>query len=237
MSYIEKGKISTDSPFGGGDLLLYSLPYVESVHEDYEEYALALIEEEMKAISPHYLKKIPPLNFRTSIMEKEYESITDKKSLNTNSNSQQQPCYRSRKIAKPTSIEEWMTDAGRNAVEQAKSLYEGERIRGMVLEAEKEECVAIWKDYISNLDDRLKRMKDCADKQVEIVEEINFQRQQAQERQFWPELEQLNQEYQQALYNRNLLEHRLEALRRRGIRSSVENHNGIDSCKRTVDQV
>ncbi|OEU10437.1 hypothetical protein FRACYDRAFT_247539 [Fragilariopsis cylindrus CCMP1102] len=53
-----------------------SLPYVETVHANYEEYALALIKEEMKASVPtRSLKKMPPLNFRTSMMQKECESL------------------------------------------------------------------------------------------------------------------------------------------------------------------
>ena len=205
--------------------LQYSLPYVESVHEDYEEYALALIEEEMKMVAPRHLKKIPPLKFRTPMMQKEYETSVDN---NNKPNSKEQPTvsFQPKKIIKPTSIEEWNTT---NAIGQAKSRFEAERIRSLILEAEKEEGVANWKDYIFHLDYSLEFLQKSVTAQAELVEEINYQRQQAQERQTGPELDQLNQDYQQALYRRNLLEHNIETLKR-------ETHGNVDR-KRTLDKI
>ncbi|MGK3752062.1 MAG: hypothetical protein ACI8RD_004366 [Bacillariaceae sp.] len=208
-------------------VLLDSLPYVETVHEDYEEYALALIEEEMKASVPRSLKKMPPLHFRTSMMQKEYESLVVKDGQGTLISVQrpkeQLLSFQPKKIAKPTTIEEWNDS---NTIEQAKSQFESERIRSQVIEVEKEEGVANWKDHITSLDELVSFWTKSLQKQAEIVEEINFQRQQSQEKQTGPELERLNQDYQQALYRRNQLEHTIEGLRRES------NNNNSNNRKR-----
>ena len=209
-------------------VLLDSLPYVETVHEDYEEYALALIEEEMKASVPRSLKKMPPLNFRTSMMQKEYESLIVKDGgvegtlIAVQRPKEQLLSFQPKKIVKPTTIEEWNDS---NAIEQAKSQFESERIRSQVIEVEKEEGVANWKDHITSLDKLVSFWTKSLQKQAEIVEEINFQRQQSQEKQTGPELERLNQDYQQALYRRNQLEHTIEGLRRESNNNANTNND------------
>ena len=195
-------------------IVLDSLPYVEEVHEDYEEYALALIDEEMKAITPRPLKKIPPLRFRTSTMKNEYETLvkTDgETALFMPRSKVQLQLFQPAKIVKPTTIEQWEKSS---AISQIKSRYESERIRGLVLEAKKEEEVINWKDYIADLDDLEAFWKNLLQKQHEAVEEINFQRERAQTQQVGPELDRLNEDYQQVLYRRNQLEHAIEGLRR-----------------------
>jgi hypothetical protein len=219
--------MNNDGNDGQPVVLLDSLPYVETVHEDYEEYALALIEEEIKASVPRSLKKMPPLHFRTSMMQKEYETLIVKDDVEGTLIAVQRPkeqllSFQPKKIVKPTTIEEWNDS---NAIEQAKSQFESERIRSQVIEVEKEEGVANWKDHITNLDELVSFWTKSLQKQAEIVEEINFQRQQSQEKQTGPELERLNQDYQQALYRRNQLEHTIEGLRR-------ESNNNNDSNRK-----
>lgn len=221
-----------------GTVALDSLPYVETVHEDYEEYALALIEEEMKAIAPRSMKKMAPLNFRTPTMQKEYETL-----VNTDGETavavprpkQQLHAFQPKKIVKPTTIEEWKDDisGSSTAISQIKSQFEAERIRGLVLEVEKEEGVANWKDYNAGLDELAAFWTKSLKQQAEAVEEINFRRQQAQTQQVGPEIDRLNQEYQQALYRRNQLEHAIEGFRRE---ASTNNSNSSGSTrKRKVD--
>ena len=60
----------------------YSLPYcttlvVDQPHEDYEQYALSLIEEEMKQIQPRPLlhRDMKVLNCRTKLMKQEYDTL------------------------------------------------------------------------------------------------------------------------------------------------------------------
>ena len=61
----------------------YSLPYcttlVDQTHEDYEQYALSLIEEEMKQIQPRPLQRdMKELKFRTQLMKQEYTTLFQK---------------------------------------------------------------------------------------------------------------------------------------------------------------
>ena len=183
-----------------------SLPYVEAVHEDYEEYSLALIEEEMKQFNPRMSANIPKVKFRSSMMEQEYKSlVVENQFLPREGNS-----FQPRKIARPeTSPSEWV-----DSIKEARCRYEAERIRGLVLDAEKEEAAMNWKDFNAALERQKNEWSNALQKQSDIVEEINFQRQQQQQNQFGPELERLNLEYQQVLYRRNQLEHALEGYRR-----------------------
>jgi hypothetical protein len=208
----------------GGDstvAVLDSLPYVEAVHEDYEEYALALIEEEMKAIEPRPLKKVPPVKFRTFLMESEYGNVkisrdNDPDPNNHNDNEVatiervEHVSFQPSKIARPTTIDEWKG----HAIPEIKKRFEAERIRGMVLEAEKEDGVDSWKSHNSALDDLKALWTRKLKERTDAVEEINFQRQRMQQDHFGPELDKLNLEYQEALYRRNQLEHAVEGLRR-----------------------
>jgi len=213
--------------------MMDSLPYAETVHEDYEEYALALIEEEMQAISARPMKKMAPLNFRTPTMQTEYETLVVKGTTDEGAATsfvqsrpkEQLQVFQPAKISKPSSLEEWndkdKNNSGDDALSRIKARFEAERIRGMVLEVEKEEGVAFWKDYNSKLDDLATFWTKLVMQETEAVEEINFRRQQAQTQQVGPEIERLNQEYQQALYRRNQLEHAIEGLRRQNGSSST----------------
>merc|ERR1740130_727802 len=90
---------------------------------------------------------MPPLNFRTSMMQKEYESLIVKDGgvegtlISVQRPKEQLLSFQPKKIVKPTTIEEWNDS---NAIEQAKSQFESERIRSQVIEVEKEEGVANW---------------------------------------------------------------------------------------------
>jgi hypothetical protein len=187
-------------------IFLDSLPYVDTVHEDYEDYALALIEEEMKQFQPHGGRKVAPVRFRSTMMQQEFKSLVVENQFQPRKETSFQP----RKITRPETEEEWVV-----GINDAKSRLESERIRGLLLEAEKEEAVESWKDYNMALQHHQMQWENALQRQKESVEEINYQRQQAQQNQLGPQLETLNLEYQQALYRRNQLEHAIEAHRRR----------------------
>ena len=188
-------------------VMIDSLPYVEDVHQDYEDYALTLIEDEMKQIEPRSLKMIPAVNFRTPLMKTEYRERV----VAGEFQAREQQSYQQRNISRPSTLDEWRTVA----LPQAKSRFEAERIRASLLEAETDEAVLNWKAYNTIV---LEQMRDQLSKtlagQKEAVEEINFQRQQAQQKQYWPELQQLSIDYQQILYRRNQMEHAIEGVRR-----------------------
>mmetsp|Transcript_4026 Transcript_4026/g.9136 ORF Transcript_4026/g.9136 Transcript_4026/m.9136 type:complete len:245 (-) Transcript_4026:51-785(-) len=237
MNAIETHRNQLEST-SSSDGLLDSLPYAETVHEDYEEYALALIEEEMKAIAPRSMNKIAPINFRTQTMQTEYETLVVQRNADDSDTpesfvrsrpKEQLNFFQHKKISKPKTIEEWKDKSknGSNALSEIKSRYEAERIRGLVLEAEREEGVAIWKDYNKSLDESAAFWTKSLKCEVDKVEEINFRRQQAQTQQVGPEIDRLNQQYEQALYRRNELTHAIEGLRRKN-----ENNKGDDEARK-----
>mmetsp|Transcript_22759 Transcript_22759/g.53753 ORF Transcript_22759/g.53753 Transcript_22759/m.53753 type:complete len:255 (+) Transcript_22759:151-915(+) len=207
--------------------LMDSLPYVETVHEDYEEYALALIEEEMKTIASRPMKKIFPMNFRTPTMKTEYNSLVVMEG-STEGGAAPALVFRERpkehyqefqpaKIVKPATTKEWenaASNGGGDALSRMKSRFEAERIRGMILEVEKEEGVSNWKEFNARLDEQGAFWTRILKAQMESVEEINFRRQQAQTQQVGPEIDRLTQEYEQALYRRNQLEYAIEGIKR-----------------------
>lgn len=185
-----------------------SLPYVEAIHEDYEEYALSLIEEEMKQFQPRPLKrKLQSINFRTPMMKAEYAA----RIVDNEFQARERKSYQPSKITRPTSLDKWRDEA----LPRAKALFETERLRSVVLDAEKDEAVENWKSYNAKVLEQIRNQstKVLAD-QREAVEEVNFNRQQSQQQQYGPQLEQLNTDYQQMLYRRNQLEHSIEGLRR-----------------------
>lgn len=199
--------------------ILDSLPYAETVHEDYEEYALALIEDEMKEIAPRTMKKMAPINFRTPMMQTEYGTLVVEGGGGDDAfvrarPKQQLQLFQPSKIRKPNKWKDHDTISS-GVLAQIKSHYEAERIRSLVLEVEKEEGVTSWKDYNASLDESVSFWKNLVQREIDTVEEINFRRQQAQTQQVGPEIDRLNQEYQQALYRRNQLEHAIEGLRRK----------------------
>lgn len=209
--------------------LMDSLPYVENVHEDYEEYALALIEEEMKAIEPRSFQKIPPLNFRTSMMQNEYNALVVMEGDGTMAFRERpkEAClaYQPSKITKPSDM---VSEAGNTALSRIKSQYEAERIRSMILEVEKQEGAAIWKDYNAHLDRLGNAWAQSLKQQMDAVEEINFRREQAQSQQVGPEIERLSQKYEHALYRRNQLEYAIEGLRRNGANDTTRKRKTVE---------
>ena len=212
--------------------MMDSLPYVETVHEDYEEYALALIEEEMKVIAPRPMRKIPPLNFRTPMMRTEYESLVVNGKLEDGVDAQksfvqtrpkeQFQLFQPKKVMKPSTMQGRKDDENTilDAISQMKSRYEAERIRALLLDVDKEEGVSIWKAYNAKLDELAGFWNTLLKQEIETVEEINFRRQQSQTQQVGPEITRLNQKYQEALYRRNQLEHAIEGLKRKSARAS-----------------
>ena len=184
--------------------ILDSLPYVDAVHEDYEEYALALIEEEMKQFEPRSLpRKIPSLNFRSPLMQQEYETL-----VQGDEYVPREPQFGLQPL-KPADIKDYETD-----LPQAKARLEAERIRSVIVEVEKEDAAVGWKEHVQELTSLHNQWSQLLQKQREQVEEINYQRQQAQQQQLGPQLQELEVQYQQVLYKRNQLQHAIIGLQR-----------------------
>jgi len=179
-----------------------SLPYFESTHEDYEEYALALIEDEMKLVKPPKIPDAPPIRFRSSVMQKECELLIVGSKFEPR---EQLPPHK--RQGRPRTEED-----GVSSVQEAKCLYEAERIRSQLLDAEKNEAVESWKSFNESLSLYQTELSRVVKKQFEDVEEINYERQKAQQQQLGPQIETLSMEYQRTLYRRNQFKHSISSL-------------------------
>ena len=122
-------------------LVIDSLPYVDNIHEDYEEYALALIEEEMQTCEPPKIRKIAPIQYRSDLMRTELDALSHTPTRS------KPPLDDDSKDPALQSIEEW-----KEAVSDARAKYEAERQRSMILEIENSDISAQqWKHYSSKV--------------------------------------------------------------------------------------
>jgi hypothetical protein len=162
-------------------VILDALPYIDPVHEEYEQYALALIEEEMKAHPATAMKAIPPVNFRTELMKQEYQEQQQSASGDGQGR-------RPRAAIEPVSVSppaaEQDPEAWKQAVQRARIAHEAERIRSDLLELEKDglgSSAQMWKVYNELLSQSQGVLQQALSTQSQSVEDINHSRQQDQQ--------------------------------------------------------
>lgn len=158
-----------------------SLPYVDVVQDDYEQYALSLIEDEMKVTQPTRmdLEEVFPVNFRTPAMQHEYQRFVDNSGQSTPQKIEETSANGNKPIDPPEgeNVEAW-----RNAVQQARIGYECERARSMALEAKKDAGAALlWKGFNGSLDTDVASVQESLASQRQTVEQINLQRSEDQQ--------------------------------------------------------
>lgn len=181
-----------------------SLPYVDATNEDYEQYALALIEAEMKGINPPAEGEIKPIRFRTAVMEHEYKRVEA-------GDGQVEPTKLSLARASAPS-EEKSVERWRAAVQQARLDYEAERLRSTTLEVKKDPGASLlWKAVNGNLDRDMQSTNEALKEQREIVEHINLHRSEDQQK-AGKQIQILTTQYQNALHRRFSLYQATEAL-------------------------
>ena len=177
-----------------------SLPYVDAVQDDYERYALSLIEDEMKVTlrQPRRsdLETLPPIHYRTPAMKHEYQrfSSSDGKAaplqIQSNNNKAIDP-------PEGENVQAWRT-----AVQQARVGYESERARSMALEVKKDAGAALlWKGFNGSLDQDAAAIRAALAAQRQTVEQINLQRSEDQQT-AGKQLHILTTQYQTALERR-----------------------------------
>jgi hypothetical protein len=148
-----------------------SLPYVDEPHEDYEDYAAQLLEEEMKRIVPRPLDPMPAIRFRTPMMQAEFQRISE---------SRESPAITDPVLKAPTLN---TVDAWEAAVRQAKIAYEKERIRKVVLKISKEgSTTEQWKQMNATLDLMKTDLERSLQEQRALVDAVNLQRQTDQQK-------------------------------------------------------
>ena len=154
-------------------VVLDALPYVDPVNEDYEQYALALIEDEMNKIKAPKSIPVPPVRFRTELMREEYGQRTCR-------SEPFQPIDFSSTVSPPKNNKN--VEAWKEAVQKARLAYESERLRGILLELDKEGLSAAqWKQYNALLAASQEFSQKILSEQRETVDEINLRRQQSQQ--------------------------------------------------------
>lgn len=181
-------------------VVLDALPYVDVVHEDYEAYALALVQEEMSKISPPSPKnELKPISSHEStILKEEYKLIESGKQRT-------EPAVAENKatIHVPTSdnVEEW-----KEAIGKARAAFEAERLRSEILQLESNHAPPQWKHYTSTVLQPLEQQETAAHNQISTeLQEIHAQRQQEQV-EAKKTLDQLEQRYRDLIQKRHYLQ-------------------------------
>ena len=124
-------------------LTLDALPYVDAIHEDYEVYALALVEEEMAKISPSTTttRKLPPLR-ASVLLQTEYEFVSKGEKMRS-------PPLELNDVHPPPS--DSTVEAWKESIHNARAAYEAERLRSQVLELEEKHAPEQWKRYTNQV--------------------------------------------------------------------------------------
>ena len=151
-----------------------SLPYVDGTNEQYEAYALATIEEEMKSFKAS--TKLPKLDGK--IVHK--SALFDTKGLSDQAEAPESTKVEITADAKKPSKD--TVEAWREAVRKARAVYESERVRSVVLELEKSDASGLsWRQYGTILNQIEKSTKEGLQARKEEVELVNVSRQQHQQ--------------------------------------------------------
>jgi len=221
----------------GTKVVFDSLPYIDQIHPDYEDYAMALIDEELqKASSDAMHPRVQEMESkqpsggssaddnssnRTDILNKEYQTLIvdgEYKSRNHLKIVDQL----SKGTAPGMQDEDGMDVEGddddvirkqRKAVRHARARYEAERLRHLTLEAEKGESTKQWKACVDGWLKGVQVGQEASLKrQRDAVEEVNFQREQLQAQDFAPQFQELEDDYRQSVHRRNQYEHAMMSM-------------------------
>jgi hypothetical protein len=167
-------------------VVLDSLPYIDPVQDDYEQYALALIEEEMSKTRPPAERKPKEIHFRTSLLQAHYEKRKTEGPL---------PTFTEEPVRTPpegATAQDW-----NQAVRQARTAYEKERIRGILLQID--DVGKQWKEHNDMLSKEFIMQQQSVMRQRQAVEQINLRRQQTQQQQNGHQLQALETQYRELL--------------------------------------
>jgi hypothetical protein len=163
-------------------MIFDSLPYVETVHNYYEQYALALIEDEMKQKSPvsepsskqpyHRHPLLQDLPLRNVHLEKEYNERLQSSSnpIQMSAPSDSLPIIPpdENNTGTTSNVGEWQ-----DAVRKAKLAYEKERLRSFYLDLQ-DNSEKLYNETI--LEPQQVAYKRCLESQTQTIHQINIQR-------------------------------------------------------------
>jgi Breast carcinoma amplified sequence 2 (BCAS2) len=172
---------STAHPAAPHSVVMDSLPYVDALPEEYEQYALALIEDEMASLHSKKLRHFPvhALNRPTEILQRGLELLASTGGTEPytakpeNGELLNQPTV----FDDPPASNETNLDVWRRSVNRARVEYEAERIRSVILGVEKDEQSVLWRDWKTVQHLLLERWRKNLDEEQQAVESINADRQ------------------------------------------------------------
>jgi hypothetical protein len=196
-------------------IVLDALPYIDIVNEEYEQYALSLIEQEMKQLhntnpDNHRLKPIPKLKLRTDTLRTSYQRCMTETTKNQDRDHDMKDDQYSAAASPPPPTEDDIA-AWREAVKRSRIAYEKERMRTIQVETDKDDAngglsskvtsaAGLWKRYNSQvLEPQLASLQQLQQQEQLEVATINFRRQQSQQEQYQKSLLTLNVQYHELL--------------------------------------
>lgn len=181
--------------------MIDSLPYIDYFPEDYETYALSLIEEEMTKFTPSdYLGHIPPYKIEPSslgpLSRLEYDALVARNGLPRPVSNEDNYPFTSVPMPPPPSLEENDNSASwKNSINQAKIYHEQLRSRLLNLELSTIFESGQWSMYNTCLDEQFQLLSSAVQKQRQHVDSINARRKQVQEKEVASTLRVLGERY------------------------------------------
>ena len=194
-------------------VLLDSLPYIDYFPEDYESYALSLIEEEMKSTKPksNYLSHLPPYTAEPRLLgplsQLEYQNLVAREGQ-PRPVSEQIHIVLAKYAASQPPAGPLLNDehAWKLSLRSAKIEFEKQRSRQLNLELQQYYESDQWRLHTSTLTEREERMKKVVEEQQMRVDAINNKRKDMQEGAA-SKLARLTQRYHELIQRNHRLQH------------------------------
>ena len=212
------------------EIILDSLPYIDNVHPDYENYALTLIEEEMQQMQSESILPVSligkndgvhstPESFRSStsgfaLNKLEYETCATR-----NGESRIGPVDYFEKMKRSSGLPQDLSNKKewKNSIRCAKIEFEYERLRLVNAELQAEYESSLWKHHALLMEKMSKSIEEELEHQHLIVDKVNAKRKDMQEGHAAPKLTSLNSRWEE-LIRKN--QHLVKAVK--GIEATTE---------------
>lgn len=198
--------------------VLDGLPYIDPVLEDYEDYASALIEEEMKKGGEAEMRRSdarlprlpPPAGERTELLRAEYRRVSASADA---AGAVSKPDFGVASLEAPPEEDRGSVRAWEGAVKRARLAYETERIRAVVLQVEKEESSDVWKAWLERMGATIRAVQEKLARERDGVEVINASRKSDQLNNKQKELHVLTTQYLELLSKRMQLKRAISSMK------------------------
>ena len=211
--------------------ILDSLPYIDTIHPEYEHYAISLLEQEMQQVSstsaelhPRVQQLIQSAQHPTNPSRKRTRLVTGEEKEDVVVPNQKENSgttgIKLTDVTKevfpsppssdhPTKIDEWQT-----TVRKARIAYEKERVRSMELNIDQEMLSESWKRFNQDiLQPQLEQYQTLVQDEQYQVSKINLERQERQTKEYHATLSQLQYQYHDLVQKISALRHAIDTTR------------------------